>query len=175
MSLLTDALAFLARQQVPAAVIGGVALAAHGIARATLDTDLFVVDARVLTPDFWEGWSSTDQREDFRGDRDEPLAGTVRLARGDEIVDIVVGRPGWQSAVLERRTVIDLQSVRLPVVDRVDLILLKLLAGGPQDLLDVELLIASDPIALRAEVESRLGGLPTALSAAWRRMRDRQP
>lgn len=173
MSLLTDVLAFLARQQVPASVIGGVALAAHGIARSTLDTDIFVVDARVLRDDFWERWSGADPREVFRGDSDEPLAGSVRLARSDEIVDIVVGRAGWQSGVLERRKIVDVQNVPVPLVDRVDLILLKLLAGGPQDLLDVELLVASDPNALRTEVESRLAGLPAALSAAWRQVRDR--
>jgi hypothetical protein len=34
-------------------VIGGVALSAHGIARATLDTDVLVADPAVLDPTFW--------------------------------------------------------------------------------------------------------------------------
>lgn len=175
MSLLADVLSFLERCQVSAAVVGGVALAAHGIARATLDTDVFVVDARVLSEDFWTDWSGVEQREVFRGDADEALIGSVRVTRGDEIVDIVVGRPGWLTAVLDRRKIVQVQHIALPLVDRADLVLLKLLAGGPQDLLDIELLVASDPVALSAEVEARLVSLPPALSTAWRQLKERRP
>ena len=174
MRLLADVLAHLARQHVPAALVGGVALAAHGIARATLDSDVLVVDARVLDEDFWTGWSGSAQLEVFRGDPDEALAGSIRVSREDEFVDVIVGRPGWQTAVLERCRTVEVRGVSLPIVDRADLILLKLLAGGPQDLLDVELLLASDPVALRNEVETRLGSVPTALVDSWRRLPSRR-
>jgi hypothetical protein len=173
MSLLADVLAFLERHQVPAAVIGGVALAAHGIARATLDTDLFVVDARLLSEAAWADWTGSEQRDVFRGDDDESLAGSVRLSRGEEVVDIVVGRPGWQ-AVLDRRQMVQVGDRHIPIVDRADLILLKLLAAGPQDLVDVELLVASDP-SVRREVEARLATVPAAVVESWRRLPSRFP
>lgn len=171
MSLLADVLEFLERHQIPTAVIGGVALAAHGVARATLDTDLFVVDARVLREGVWADWIGPEQREVLRGDEDEAIAGSVRLTRGEEVVDIVVGRPGWRS-VLDRRQMVQVGDRAIPIVDRADLILLKLLAGGPQDLIDVELLVASEP-SVRREVEARLATVPPAVTESWRRLPSR--
>jgi hypothetical protein len=45
---------------------------------------------------------------------------------------------------------------------------LKLFAGGPQDLLDVQLLLAADREGTaRAEVEARIRDLPAEVSTAW--------
>jgi hypothetical protein len=170
MSLIGDVLALLTSRQVPAAVVGGVALAAHGIARATLDTDVLVVDERVFDDELWSGWEST-QREVFRGEADEPLVGTVRLTRVDETVDVVVGRGAWQRAMLDRRKTVQVAGLSMPFVDRADLVLLKLLAGGPQDLLDVDSLLAGDPIALPKEIEARLPSAPAEVSDSWQRLR----
>jgi hypothetical protein len=63
---------------------------------------------------------------------------------------------------LHRRTV--------PTVDRADLVLLKLFAGGPQDLLDVRLLLAADTGGLRDMVERRLADVPRPVRTAWRRL-----
>ena len=38
----------------------------------------------------------------LRGDVDDPLAGSVRLTRaGDRVVDVVVGRHGWQRDIVD--------------------------------------------------------------------------
>jgi len=55
----------------------------------------------------------------------------------------------------------------LPVVEAADLVLLKLYAGGPQDLRDVRLLLGADP-ALRGVVRARAASVPAAV-------RDRLP
>ena len=47
-ALLHDVLGVLERRGTPAGLIGAVALAAHGIVRATLDYDLLVLDRGVL-------------------------------------------------------------------------------------------------------------------------------
>jgi hypothetical protein len=59
----------------------------------------------------------------------------------------------------------------LLIVDRTDLILLKLYAGGPQDLLDVSLLVAIDEQTISSEVETRLAECPPVVRKAWRDFR----
>jgi len=57
------------------------------------------------------------------------------------------------------------------VVDAADLVLLKLFAGGPQDLLDVRLLLAAGAPRLRKAVEDRLDEAPASVRAQWRTLR----
>ncbi len=87
-----------------------------------------------------------------------------------EIVDLVVGREPWMKGVLDRRSEIHLNSRVLPAVTRVDLVLLKLFAGGPQDLLDIEFLLAADTGGLKAEVEEFLEGRRGLLVETWKRV-----
>jgi hypothetical protein len=54
LSLLDRVLAHLAAEGIPAAVIGALALAAHGIVRASADLDLLVLNRAVLARGFWE-------------------------------------------------------------------------------------------------------------------------
>jgi hypothetical protein len=68
--------------------------------------------------------------------------------------------------VVERRRWIEFDGNRVPVADAPDLVLLKLAAGGPQDLLDVRMLLASDP-AIAPIVEERLGEVPATMRRAW--------
>jgi hypothetical protein len=170
MNLAARVITHLERNGVMAAIIGGVALGAHGVARATLDTDILVADGAILSPTFWRTLRSAPDPQIRRGDADDPLAGVVRLARRSESVDVLVGRGVWMRRVLERRTWLRLPRHKLPFVDRADLVLLKLYAGGPQDLLDVQLLVETDPGGLREAVEHRLAHVPRAIAARWRRL-----
>jgi len=169
LSLLDRILADLAAKEIPAAIIGALALAAHGVVRASEDLDLLVLDRSVLQRGFWADWEASSKIEIRRGDPDDPLAGVVRVRADSEIVDLVVGREPWMPAVLERRIEIQLGPRVLPIVSRADLVLLKLFAGGPQDLLDVELLLAAHPGDLKAEVERYLKGR-SALEKTWKNL-----
>ena len=142
-------------------------MAVHGIARATLDVDVLVVDRAVCDDHFWQDWVGPEKPEIRRGDADDPLAGVVRVTRGDEVVDIIAGKHAWQADMLQRCVQVTLEGRSLPAVDRTDLILLKLFAGGPQDLLDVRLLLAADAGELRREVERRISGLPVSVQSTW--------
>jgi len=157
---------YLEAHDVACAVIGGVALGAHGIARATLDVDILVADPSVLEPGFWARLAGRRPPEIRRGDPDDPLLGVARFATDTLAVDIIVGRPPLAGDIVSRRILLDVGVGRLPFADRGDLILLKLLAGGPQDLLDIELLLAADP-TVRAIVEERLGGAPPHVCETW--------
>ena len=171
MNLLVAVLDYLRAHEIGAAAIGGVALAAHGIVRATLDADVLVTDSRVLRAEFWAGFSSV-QAEARRGDADDPLAGVAHLVSGTEEVDVVVGKYLWQTRALERAVILSVDGRPLPTVDRADLVLLKLFAGGPQDLLDIQLLLAADSEgALRTEVDARIRDLPVDVRAAWSQLK----
>jgi hypothetical protein len=172
MSLLGDTVQHLTAGAVDTAVIGGLALAAHGVARATLDADLLVVDRRVLEEAFWKGLAGSASLRIVRGDADDPLAGVVRLADEAEAVDVIVGRFEWQRAAIDRRMTVSVGDEVVPVVQRADLVVLKLFAGGPQDQLDVRLLHAADPDGLSREMDSVLSALPTELRRAWVAIRD---
>ena len=72
------------------ALIGGEALAVHGVARATVDADVLVPDADVLRGTFWNGFSSRAAVEIHHGEHDDPLAGVIRIRHRTEQADVIV-------------------------------------------------------------------------------------
>lgn len=169
MKLLARVVLKLEQMGVPCALIGGVALAFHGIDRATEDIDLLVTDPSILQASKWEDLRAEGIDVDVRkGDYDDPLAGVVRID-SMEVIDVVVPRGRWQDDVLARRLDRVILGDRIPVVDAADLVLLKIDAGGLIDLIDVELLLRHDS-GLRPVVEARLGALPRRLQAAWKQL-----
>ena len=156
---------------IPSALIGAAALAVHGVSRSTFDQDLLVMDERVLDTQTWDtlhGGASVDIR---RGDADDPLAGVVRLSAANERdVDVVVGRYGWQAEILADAEPLTIDTIELHVVTGAGLVLLKLYAGGTQDLWDIEQLRAAAGSALDRAVEARLDPLPQRCRDAWRRL-----
>lgn len=149
------------------AIVGAAALAAAGVVRSSLDLDLLTLDERVLDSRFWTELAAAAVDVDVRrGDSDDPLAGVVRAtAAGERPVDVIVGRHGWQQRAIVR-------AQRLPSGERVvlarDLVLLKLYAGGAQDLWDIrQLLTVTDREALIADVEEDLADLPAPATALW--------
>lgn len=171
MNTLERVAAHLAAEGVAHALIGAAALAAAGVSRSTVDLDLLVTDRSVLASSFWSALADPDTTIDVRrGDDEDPLAGVVRIDRGDDRpVDVVVGRAAWQTRAIARaRTGI----APAPVVEPRDLVLLKLYAGGPQDLWDVgQLLALPNAPELVAEVEGDLAGLPAELARRWSEVR----
>jgi len=169
-ALLFDAVTLLEERGARPALIGAMALAVHGIGRSTQDVDFLVLDRSVLGADVWKGLSASGAAVEIRrGDGDDPLAGVVRLSRpGEAAVDVIVGKEEWHSQVLDRRFEVLLEGQRLFAARAADLVLLKLDAGGPQDLLDIRLLLQGGRgTALRAEVKGLLRDLPQSLRSAW--------
>ena len=145
---------------VEAAVIGAVACAAHGYARATADVDLATyADPFLKLPEILRALEAIDLRADFeRPDADDPLGGVITIhgAAIDpiQIVDFYNPRatadnPGW-AAIQSARAVEEFQALR--VVDLAHLIALKLYAGGRKSELDVLELLERNPETDRAEV-----------------------
>ena len=98
----------------------------------------------------------------------DPLRGVVRLQKaGDRDVDVVVGRHQWQRDLLGRAVPSRVLDEDVPVVVKGDLILLKLYAGGHQDVWDIEQLLADAGDDLRAHVASHISALPTDCQSQW--------
>lgn len=167
MTLAARVMALLDATQVAHAVVGAAALAAAGVVRSSLDLDLLTLDDRVLDRGFWAAPAASGIDVDVRrGDIDDPLAGVVRAtAAGERPVDLIVGRYAWQQRAVERARVLPGgQRVVLPR----DLVLLKLYAGGTQDLWDIRQLLALPAAAaVIAEVEEDLPALPPSAVALW--------
>lgn len=137
------------------AVMGGLAVSTWGTVRATQDIDVLAdatpsplraasVETRLAR--FWEAkkW----RVEWRRGAADDPVPLLVRLgppACRHLWIDVVWVHRQWQRNALQRAVPIRIATTEMPVVHPEDLILLKLAAGGPQDLLDVEGIVSAAP------------------------------
>jgi hypothetical protein len=175
MSLLADVVAILRREDIPHALIGAAAMTVHGVSRATADTDLLTLDARVLHEEIWSELERAGVTVRLvKGDADDPLAGNVRFTDAARIVDVVVGRAGWQREILDQAVPRSIGDVEVPVASAAAIVLLKLYAGGPKDAWDVRSLLeaAEDGPALRAEIERGLAHLDADGRRLWKRIAD---
>lgn len=166
----------LDRDGIPHAVIGAVALAVHGVLRASDDVDLLVMDRRCLEAATWSDVERSGVVVEIRrGDSDDPLAGVTRLlpATGTRI-DIVVGKSAWQHTILSRAPRVALMGGHVPVALPVDLVLLKLYAGGPQDAWDILQMLDAVP-GLAAEVEQAVVSLPEECATLWQQILGARP
>lgn len=166
MTALQRVSATLDHHGIPHALIGAAALAARGIARSTFDIDLLTTELRALESGLWSPLIADGIGVEIRrGDLDDPLAGVVRVTPPEgRPVDVVVGRHSWQARAVERaESVGDGPSV---VLSR-DLVLLKLYAGGSQDLWDVRELLQHDDGSLVRAVSADVAVLSSELRQRW--------
>ncbi len=149
-------------------VIGGIALAVHGIARYTADVDLLTMDRRVLEPGFWAG---TPVGDVSRADLDAPLAGLVRWP-GPPPHDLLVGRGHAMQLAVD--TAEPNAALGCRVATALAFLLLKLEAGGPQDRWDVVSLVQAQRALGRhawlVEIPAHLPRLSPEARACWARL-----
>jgi hypothetical protein len=173
---LSRVVAALEAAAIESALVGAMALAARGVTRSTFDIDLLVLQPEALERRTWAAIIDEGAPIEIRhGDASDPLEGIVRFrAAHGPAIDVIVGRSSWQRGVIERAERLFVAEAQVKVATAADLILLKLYAGGPSDLWDIEQLLGGDDAAsLRAEVESRLAELPADCRALWDRFRER--
>jgi nucleotidyltransferase AbiEii toxin of type IV toxin-antitoxin system len=174
-TLLARVAAELERAGIATAVCGAGALAVHGIARSTYDIDLLTTDPSTLRDATWRTLAGTQVHVEIRrGDDDDPLLGVVRVKQDKERpVDVIVGRHAWQTAVVDAASPSRVLGAPVRVVDVPSLILLKLYAGGPQDLWDIEQLLALAGDDVVRAVDAVIGQLPPSSRALWEPFRSR--
>jgi Nucleotidyl transferase AbiEii toxin, Type IV TA system len=139
--ILQKVAATLESLKAPYALIGGFALMARGIVRATKDVD-FLIDMPLSEA---KSLAQSLEREGLhaafqRGAADDPVSGVIRVtipARTDPVqCDILFPSRAWQSEAVRSAKTVNVDGFDVPVVQAPDLFLLKLYAGAPQDLID---------------------------------------
>jgi hypothetical protein len=124
------------------ALIGGFAVSAWGVPRATHDVDfalaLGTADAAPLARHL--------HAEFHAGEADDPLRGVFRtdvtVDQASVPVQLVLLPPAWNAIIFDRVEWLSLLGSTVPVVSWQALILLKLYAAGPQDLLEAQQILA---------------------------------
>lgn len=159
--------AYLERQNVPFCLIGGLALAAWGVARYTADADLLAMDPRILDPTFWSNWEGTPPHI-TKGDAEDPLGGVVRFP-GPPHQDLILGRGAAAHIALE--TCERSAAFPCPVASPLGLILLKLEAASPQDAADILALLgnaeAFDRPSLKKDVSFHMARITREARDFW--------
>jgi hypothetical protein len=139
------------------ALLGGLAVSTWGVMRATQDID-FLADSDpspIRNPALRDKLAKFIERQNCRadwhvGDFDDPIPLLLKIelpaALGSVGADILWAHKRWQREALVRAVGVEVNGDNIPVLHPEDLILTKLDAGGPQDLLDVkELLSVAHP------------------------------
>ncbi|NOT52999.1 MAG: hypothetical protein HOP18_00195 [Deltaproteobacteria bacterium] len=166
------------------AVIGGLAVSTWGQVRATQDIDVLADSApspvqtfaiRKTLAALWEAqgcvvaWRS--------GLADDPIPLLLRLTLPPPnamTVDVLWAWRPWQREAVRRASVVPVARASIPVLRPEDLILMKLQAGGPQDLLDVENILFANPPELDHQHLVQTAGklrLKAVLERCMRRVR----
>jgi len=144
------------------ALVGGLAVAAHQVPRATRDID-FVVALAGATPVEVANLLQATYRP---GEPDDPLVGVFELRISTAYLPIPVQLlllpSPWSEVVLEGVEELNLAGQAVPVATWDRLLLLKLYAGGPTDILDAQGLWAaarpdSDTVEKLGKLAKRVG------------------
>ena len=124
-------------------IVGGYALAAHGLPRTTTDIDIWVwMDAqnakalKKCLEDFGFGSLEIEQADFLRPDI------TVQLGYSPDRIDLMTSISGvvFEEA-WERRILATLAGVTLPIIGKTDLVTNKWVLRRPQDLVDLMKLV----------------------------------
>lgn len=144
------------------ALIGGLAVSTWGAVRATQDVDLLADSnpSPIGDPLVRDGLGKFLQKKrcavDWRvGDSDDPIPLLLRIefpkSMGRLSADILWAHKRWHQEALQHRLEVRSGKLRMYILHPEDLILLKLDAGGPQDILDVQALLAAQSPELDIE------------------------
>jgi nucleotidyltransferase AbiEii toxin of type IV toxin-antitoxin system len=135
-------------------LIGGLAVSAWSPPRATMDVDLLVLvesgNLNHLVKALCDAGMNAELR---RGGFDDPVP---LLIRADSL-DIIVATKKYEAEAIEQSIPVSIAGKDVPVASPEYLIILKLKAGGPRDLLDVQELLAANLVdrVLLAELAAR--------------------
>jgi hypothetical protein len=161
--VLRDLIAVLDRLSIDYAIMGGIAVRAYGLPRATFDVDVTISIDRTRLPTFYEAIEEAGYTvpETYLNGWVDQVAGMplvkFRLyleGRGID-VDVFLAESEYQKNLLERRRRHVAEKTDLWLISPEDLILLKLIAGRPRDIADVQ------------DVLLAQGGLDSAYMRRW--------
>lgn len=131
--------------QIPYVLMGGMAVAAHGLPRPTHDVDFTISLPRERLSDLYQAATKAGYTvpEGFEGGWVDEVAGMplVRVqtwVRGKSVdIDLFLAESRYQRELLNRKVRVQVEGLEAWLVSPEDLILLKLLAGRPRDYGDI--------------------------------------
>lgn len=141
---LADAVAMLDSRGLPAALIGGLAVSLRGQPRMTVDVDLVVradVDAALQLV---RSLAETPFEPLFAGVEEVVTTAFILPLRHRSTgirVDLAIGMSGFEREAIRRATRLVVGAGSVPVVTVEDLLIMKALAGRPQDEGDIRGLV----------------------------------
>lgn len=150
------------------ALIGGFAVSAWGVPRATHDLDfalaLGAVDPAALACSLQADFHAGDPSDPLRG----VFRGTIPIENQSIPAQCILLPLAWGPIIFREIVLLPLFDIAVPVVSWQSLILLKLYAAGPQDLLD-----AQQVLAVRRPTQPELQDLSSlaqrvGVTEAWR-------
>jgi hypothetical protein len=136
------------------ALIGGLAVSAWSPPRATMDVDLLVLVDPDNLDHLVKALCAVGMNAELRrGGVDDPVPYLIRA----DFLDIIVATKKYEAEAVEQSIAVNIAGKDIPVASPEYLIILKLKAGGPRDLLDVRELLASNLVdrVLLAELAER--------------------
>lgn len=145
-SALRSVIQVLDQRSIPYAVMGGLAVRVYAIPRFTNDVDLTISLGRdelpalfealrsincEIPPPYWTGWLDSVAGL--------PLFKAVFIGSERSVeIDLFVAETKFQQSLIQRRQRIQVGTEQIAFVSPEDLILLKLIASRPRDLIDVQ-------------------------------------
>jgi hypothetical protein len=137
-------------------LIGGLAVSAWSPPRATMDIDFLVLVESTNLDHLVKALCDAGLKAELRrGGYDDPVPFLIRA----DSLDIIVATKKYEADAIEQSVIVDVLGRDIPVASPEYLIILKLKAGGPQDILDVQEILAANLVdrALLAELTARYG------------------
>ncbi len=137
-------------------LIGGLAVSAWSPPRATMDVDFLILAELTNLHHLVKALCDVGLNAELRrGGYEDPVPYLIRA----DSLDIIVATKKYEAEAIEQSVIVDVLGRNIPVVSPEYLIILKLKAGGPRDILDVQEILAANLVdrALLAELMARYG------------------
>lgn len=148
LAILRDLVAWLQARKIPGVLIGGLAASLLGRPRLTRDVDALVLLDEGQWADFLNigaGYGFIPRRDDALAFAQKNRVLLVRHRQSGIDIDIVFGSLLFEKEAVARVTWMELGGVRVPLPLPEDLIIMKAVAHRPQDLADIEAILAAHP------------------------------
>jgi hypothetical protein len=148
------------------ALIGGLSVSVWKTPRGTRDIDFLVsLDSIEHIDKFCSALETEGLAPDvLTGDAGDPVPYLVKVSHKGVPVDMLISTKKWEDEAVSSSVAIDFHGVVIPVISAEYLIVMKLKAGGPRDLLDAQELLQIEgldmtrveSLAKRLRVDKRL-------------------
>lgn len=148
---LADAVQVLEARGIEFALIGGLAVSLRGQPRMTVDVDLVMLADVDRALELVRDIDATPFEPLFPGVEEVVARSYILPLRHRTTgirVDVAIGMSGFERQAVRRAAPVSIGAVRVPVVATEDLLIMKALAGRPQDEEDIRGLIAAQRDAI---------------------------